>query len=299
MGIWDGAAPKIKVSNQAKAFGGGPQLDFSSAYNQGIGGDQEYRKRQMGFVDALQQQAAGKGPGADLANAQLQQGLNQGNAATASQVASARGLNPAQAIRMAAQQGAAMNQGAAAQGAAMRAQQQLAAQGQLGAALGNFRGQDQNLASMGMQGNQAQNALNAQNYNTALGYNVGIGTDQAKMDQAAQQAQMQAIFGSINGVGGAAAKIFGLAHGGNVVDSESNDSIPAMLSPGEAVLTKTVRQDPEQSKDFIASLNDMSGIGEGKAKVGSEGFLKALLAHEKEMSRRVSFLEQALRGGNR
>lgn len=303
MGFWDalfGNAPQIQMSDQAKAYSGGTQLDFSNPYNQGMRSDADLRQQQAAFLQALGQQAQGRGPAADLANAQFQNQLNQGNAAMASQIAGARGMNPAAAIRLAAQQGAAMNQGAATGAAALRAQQQLGAMGQLGSALGQFRGQEQALAGLGAQGQAAQNQLNSANYNAAQGLNAQIGMAQAGMQQQANQAGLQALAGGITGLAGGAAKILGFAHGGSVeVDSKANDTVPAMLQEGETVVPASLKGRDRQ--DFLEAYDAMqNGSGPGRA-VSPDAFLKALAARDATIERRIQRLEELIMrsGGGR
>lgn len=268
-----GTAPDIQMSNQAKAYSGGTQLDFANPYGAGIGADAAMRQRQNAFLAALNQQAQGRGPAVDLAQAQFQQNLNQGNAALASQIASARGLNPAAALRMAAQQGAAVNQGAASQAAMLRAQQQLGALGQMGASLGQFRGQEQALAGLGATGNQAQNALNAQNFNAAQNLNANIGMQQAGMQQAANQNSLQAWGGIANGLGGGITKLAGLAHGG-MIDSPANDIVPKMLSPGEVVIPRSIAQGPDAPSHAAAFMQGVLAQEQARAKAlhGHFGF---------------------------
>jgi hypothetical protein len=47
------------------------------------------------------------------------------------------------------------------------------------------------------------------------------------------------------------------AHGGLPIDSEKRDTVPAMLSPGEIVLPRSVAQDedaPERAAEFVANI---------------------------------------------
>lgn len=187
----------------------GQQLGFSDAYNQAWQNQQQARDQQMAFLAALEQQTQGRGPAADLANAQFQGNLNQANAATASQIASARGLSPAAAIRLAAQQNAMANQAGVVNAQANRLQGQLAAQGMLGGALSGVRGQDLSGASMGQQGALTQNAQNAANYYTAAELN-----QRAAMANNAQDAdERKALMGGIGGAAGGFAQLLAMQPG--------------------------------------------------------------------------------------
>ncbi len=126
-----------------------------------LGASRGVGAQQAALASALRAQAEGRGP--SLAQMQYNQALGQTQAAIQSQLASARGLSPAQAQRIAARQQAAMGAGAAGQSAMLRLQEQQAAQAALGNLLGQQRQQELlggQLAS-GMYGTAAQGALSA------------------------------------------------------------------------------------------------------------------------------------------
>jgi hypothetical protein len=100
---------------------------------------------QAALAAQLAAQAQGQGP--NIAQLQLQQATNQNIQQGAGMIGSQRGMNPALAARLIAQQTANANQNAAGQSGLMRAQQQLAAQ----SALSNVYGQQGNLAATGGQ----------------------------------------------------------------------------------------------------------------------------------------------------
>jgi hypothetical protein len=192
---------------------------------------------------------------------QYNQALGQSQAAIQSQLASARGLSPEQAQSIAAQQQAAMAAGAAGQSAMMRLQEQQAAQ----AALGNLLGQQRQQELLGGQ-------LAAGMYGTSGGLGsegsrMRLGAAQASMGQGTQETQMNRDFGKM--VADTAGKVAEagvgfLAHGAEVRgrakflgDTRANDTVPAMLSPGEIVLPRTVAQDkdaPEKAKKFVEAI---------------------------------------------
>jgi hypothetical protein len=195
-----------------------------------LGASRGVGAQQAALADALRAQAEGRGP--SLAQMQYNQALGQTQAAIQSQLASARGLSPAQAQRIAARQQAAMGAGAASQSAMLRLQEQQAAQAALGNLLGQQRQQELlggQLAS-GMYGTAAQGALSASSL-------------QAK---AAEEARRNLARGAeVKGQ----AKFQG--------DTRSNDTVPAMLSPGEIVLPRTVAQSedaPEKAKKFVEAI---------------------------------------------
>ena len=122
---------------------------------------EQFRSAQMGLMGQLQGQVAGEGP--SLADMQLkkagEQNLKQQMAAMASQ----RGGNPALAARQAANMAAEQGQNIAAQSSQMRLQEQRGAQEQLAGLTQAARGQD-----------------------------IGLATDQARLDQSGQIADQAA-----------------------------------------------------------------------------------------------------------
>lgn len=59
-------------------------------------------------------------------------------------------------------------------------------------------------------------------------------------------------------------------------DSKANDTVPAMLSPGEIVVPRSKASDPEMAKDFIDHI-----MARKKAKDPGHGFAKVVEAHRK------------------
>lgn len=140
--------------------------------------------QQQQLANALQQQALGQGgPGQQLAQAMLNQATQQNIQQGAGLIASQRGLNPALASRLIANQTANANQQAAMQGTQLGLQTQLNAQQQLGSlygtmgnqALGN---QDQHLQALGQYNNVLnQGQINANTLNKDVGIaNLGAAT---------------------------------------------------------------------------------------------------------------------------
>jgi len=209
----------------------GEDLQRSQAETYGaLGASRGVGAQQAALANALRAQAEGLGP--SLAQMQYNQALGQAQAAIQSQLASARGLSPAQAQRIAARQQAAMGANAAGQSAMLRLQEQQAAQAALGNLLGQQRQQELlgGQLAAGMYGTQAQGALSASSL-------------QAK---AAEEARRNLARG---------AEIKG--HAKFQGDTRSNDTVPAMLSPGEIVLPRTVAQSedaPEKAKKFVEAI---------------------------------------------
>lgn len=105
---------------------------------------EEFRGRQLGLADALQQQAAGQGP--SLAQTQLDQARNQQIQTAMALAASQRGLTAGQGLRSIADQTAQAQQFAASEAAKQRIAEQLAAREQLSGVLQGARAADISVA---------------------------------------------------------------------------------------------------------------------------------------------------------
>jgi hypothetical protein len=280
-----------------------PQYDYNSQTAQAQANVAEDRQKTLALAQQLQAQASGLG-GPSLAQMQLDQGLQQNQASIASQMASRRGLNPGLAAASAADAQANAGQQAAGQAAQLRAQERLSAQQQLAGVLSGQTGADTGM--YGTSGNLSggQSALTNQNNIATMGANAGlIGTNmttQAGLKQASDQASSSLWGGIASGVAGAAAHVLPalLAHGGPV-DDTSRDTVPAMLSPGEVVLPRSIAQAPDasrQASDFVAALKEMEDGGETKGKGNSAGLIKALRSKQSEIEQRMHRLEMAFGG---
>jgi len=274
------------------AFAGAERETFGA-----LEGSRNVGAEQASLADALRAQAEGRG--LSLAQLQYRQALEASQAAAASQLASARGLTPAQAQRLMLTQQAGARAGAAAQSAQLRLQEQQAAQ----AALGNLLGQRRQQELLGGQ-------LAAGLYGTAGGLGTQQALAQAGFDQAAAQmvqqqaaaerAANQQFVGSLIGAGAAAgtAAATGKAHGGSIGkhlvpgkakfkgDTRSNDTVPALLSPGEIVLPRTVAQAedaPEKAKKFVDAIK--------KQKRPSPKAFAQALARLNELEARLNAME--------
>lgn len=219
------------------------------------------RARQEALYSQFLAMSQGQGP--SLAQGQLQQATDQNirQAMALGQAQQGQGLGYASALRNIADQGAAARQQMAGQSALIRNQEQMQALGAMGGLGGQMMG-----------GALQQQGMGAQ---TALGY------DQMRAQIEAQnQAAKRQFAGSILNAGGgllsmAMGKPPGMAYGGMVpgyacggeapgkmarggpVDSEKNDTVPAMLSPGEIVIPRSVTlapDAPERAAAFVAAI---------------------------------------------
>lgn len=260
--------------------------DIISDINKVKGRPGEIDQQQQALANALLLQSQGKGP--NPAQIALQQATNRNIQQQAGAMAAQKGINPALAQRQIAQNAAMQQQQAAGQGALMGAQQQLNAQGQLGNVYGQMAGQSlQNLgilenaqAAQNSAINQAYLGANEINANTAMG----------------NAANMQKILGSAMNAAGGAAKM-GAAHGAVVPgkaeyegDTELNDKVPAMLSPGEIVIPRTAAKDADKAKAFIDKIKGSSSKSSAKEK----GY-GAVLEANRKLESRVAELEKRLK----
>lgn len=268
------------VGNKYRAKGpSGPEFDQSKAGGI-IAGNvaSSTGQQQNDLAKLLIQQGQGYGQVPSLAQQQLQQALQNNAAQSAGAIASQRGLNPALAARMILQNLAGLNQQTAGQAAQLRSQEQLSAQdkqlqaqGLASQLLGSERGGD--IGQMGGYTGYLGTLGGLQNQTQST--NAGIEQSNANLGTSL-------VGGALGGIGSAGVGHFlppgipGKSQGGAVEgraktagDSPSNDTVPAMLSPGEIVLPRSVTEHPEagnKAKEFVEALQKRRG-GEGYAKV--------------------------------
>lgn len=162
--------------------------------------------QQQALAQALQAQANGQGP--NPAQNMLNQQTNQNIQQNAGMIASQKGISPALATQLAAQNQGNMSQQAAASGATLGAQQQLAAQSGLSQVYNN----------MATQNLQNQNS-SGQLINQDIG---GVNTINSKVAEGNATANQGAASGLLSGLGGA---------GGNAL---SGGSAGSALTAGTA-----------------------------------------------------------------
>lgn len=238
--------------------------------------------QQQSLAQALLKQSQGAGP--NPAQNMLNQATDQNIRQNAGMIASQKGINPLLARQMAAQNAGMMNQHAAGQAATMNAQQRLASQQQLGNLYGNMAGQ--NLQNVNSSGNLVdQSTLGTE------GINAGVAAQNAQTG-AQEFGSLMGAAGSLgaaafSGGGSSAAASTAGASGGNFGgamsptnnylgnytfkakggfipghaktkgNSPKNDTVPAMLSPGEIVLPRSVTQSQDadqKAKEFVKAI---------------------------------------------
>lgn len=304
------------MSNYAPGIAGA-----SEAASRGFTALQGIQGQQQSLANQLQQQTLGQGPNPAQAALNANTGTNVAN--TAALMAGQRGAsaNPGLIARQAAGQGAQIQQNAVGQEATLNAQQQLSAeqllaQQQSQLVSGTLGGQNANtnLLNANIQGQDAQNVASINNY----GMEQKINADTAAANAKAKDAKSQGIVDSI----GKSIPVLGqfFAHGGQIPDhlhavgkivhpdfikaknfrsggnvagkapvqgdSYKNDDVPALLSPGEAVLPRSVTQSadaPNKAKEFMKHLEkgkhaDAKGADPKKALGKGKGSVSARLA---------------------
>lgn len=270
----------------------GTRMPIPGAMTQVAQPQDQFRAGQAGLADSLMGTIMGQTP--SVAEEQLR-GTTDRNIAQAHALAQG-GPRNAGTARMVANQVGDINQQAVGQGALLRAGEVASAQGLLGGLLGNARGQDigffgaQQSAGQGWAGqglSAAQMQLQAQiareqqaGQNFAGAQQNAIG---GKILSAAAGAisPLSSMFPSGGGGGGAApgsqyagysqapvkigfsgGEVPGYAPGG-AVDSMANDTVPALLSPGEVVLPRsvTMADDAEAlAAEFVREVKRKRGI---------------------------------------
>lgn len=267
------------------------QDNLTGNINQSYGRAGTVYDQQQALAQALLAQSQGQGP--SLAQMQLQDATNRNIKQNAGLISSQKGVNPALAARLIANQSAQAGQSLAGQSAQARLMEQMQAQQQLGGLYGN-------IANQQLQQQQLlQNALAAQN-NATLGntsqmntINQGVASQNAKFGQD--------LLGGV--LGGAASSLAQtsmqkqpMADGGVVEgkaavkgDSPKNDKVPALLSPGEIVIPRSAAKDAESAKAFIDALKESDSDKE------EPSYGKVLEAHRK-LEQKVKDLEKKLKG---
>jgi len=241
-------------STLSSIFGTTNEYQAQDPYTQSVSADlQELKNRSSGIfgmqgdlATALQKQMAGEGPNPS----QIQYLNNVGNNIANAQglIASQRGLNPALAARLGSNVASNENQKSALGSALLQQQQQIQATRDLGS-----------LYDQMYRSNLAQQQMYGQGASGAQGLNAEVARQNA-----ANAAQLgQSVIGGVLQAGGsvAAGAAGGRAKGGRIEgkakvagDSEHNDVVPAMLSPGEIVIPRTKAKDPDKAKEFIDQL---------------------------------------------
>lgn len=252
---------------------------------------------QKTFAQMLMERFSGQGP--SVAEQQLARATDANIAGTAGAIGSVRGINPALAARMILNNQAGVQQQAAGQAAELRAGEMLNTSNTLAQALAQQRQQD--LATATEKGNFGLNTLNsATNRATAMGQ-LGNQANQNRVSNQSQQNSAQAgieagnsqmkggiIGGALQGVGAA----LGMADGGEVPgeaeeagDDPDNDKVPALLSPKEIVLPRSVtmaEDAPEKAAEFVRALKSRK-----KKASDEDGYAR--------VARARSFLEKGLK----
>jgi len=228
------------------------QNQFVNALNQGQG-----LQNQQGVFEQLQGVSQGVGPNPALD--QLNQATGQNVANQAALMGSQRGVsaNPALLARLAAQQGAGIQQDAAGQAAALQSQQQLNAMSQLG-------GIAEQQVQQQLQGNEQQNAA-------AQGLQQNLLNAVAQQNQA-RQAKSNARTTDVNTTTGALAKgISGAAAG---MAAAGNNPVQA---PAPANDIASITRTPKTGGGTLETVTALAQGGEVQSSLPHKSSVGRLL----------------------
>ena len=238
-------------------------------------GDPDVKSTAMDFTQAQQTRdtqnallaqllAASRGEGPSVAQGLLRQSTDEqmANAMALGAAQQGQGLGYGAALRQIADQRARIGQQSAGQAALLRAQEQQTAMGQLGQFSLGMRGQD--IGQTGMIGEQAfrDEALRQQALQGAQGARRNVVGSVLNPAGAVLSSLIPgaARGGMVQGYnyGGKVKRPKGYAEGGmEHMDDEDNDTVPAMLSPGEIVLPRSVtmaKNAPEKAAAFVRAV---------------------------------------------
>lgn len=291
-------APSINQPQTTTQFGrAGFYGDLGSAQAQ----QAQLYGQQQDLAGALAARA--RGEGTSIAEMQLQNTLAQNQRAAAGQLAGVRGLNPAMAQRLLLNQQASLAGQAAGQGAMLRAQEQLAAQQALGQQLASMRGAAGQMYGQAGQLGLGQEKLGVETEEARKQRELAIAEANQRSEIERQRTQIAAnkAYAEDNGLmgdigsglieaGKAGAQIAkAMAHGGKPeghlakMDNVKNDTIPAMLSPGEMVIPRSIMHSanpPKAAAKFVKAIMEKKSPVQAKH-VALGGALKAKAAARK------------------
>lgn len=294
----------LGTNNDFKADTGGQNFGNAIAQQQQALGNAQ--AGQMSLAQALQQQSAGVG--ANPAQNMLNQATDKNIKQNAGMIASQKSINPALAQRLIAQNAAQASQEAAGQGALMGAQQQLSAQNQLGNVynqMGGLANQAQGISQTALgnanQINSGVASANAQNNAGIMGGLLGAGATLLAGPLGGAAASALGGSGSPSMPSSSSFQMpklgssAGFSNGGKIDgqapvqgDHPANDTVPAMLSPGEIVVPRSKASNPKLAKQFIDQV--MSGKTQ-ETQSGDEVTYADVLAMQKQLHSMIAKLK--------
>jgi hypothetical protein len=159
------------------------------------------------------------------------------------------------------------------------------------------------------QNNFRADSLQARQNAAQMAFNADADRKNREMIRRQQEQQRRAAgLGAITGIGGAViggvatggnplgamagyqagsglGQAFSFAHGGKVPgeadyegDDPRNDTVPAVVSPGEVIIPRSIADDPDASADFVAEVNDKPSVKpKDSTKIEAEKAIEGLL----------------------
>jgi len=225
----------------------------------------------IGQMSALSQslEAAANGQGPNPALEQLRQTTSSNINNAAGMAASARGVNPALAARMAVDTAGSENQAAAGQAATLSAEQQIAARQQLGQNLQGTVGAQlgQQAAGTSLLGTAGGLDLSSQGLNQQTGAQnaaLNLGAQQINAGVSSQNASQwgQLIGGALNGAGGALSIPGG---GGGGASSVADVAAPVLMGSGGGEVPSQADRGP-----LYSYLDGLHGSSQGGMSSGGQ-----------------------------
>lgn len=271
-----------------------PQKDMpNNALNPGLAAGQNQ------LINQLQLQANGQGP--NPAMLMMSKANDENIRMNAGFVASQKGINPALASRLAAQNQAMMSQKNAADMGIIQANQQIEAQKQLANV---YSGQQQaNIQNqqMQLQNQQTNNQRNTQIFGGLLNGAGAFAGQQYTMNQKNPNAQpnekSQTPFYQDDGSFEDGRRL-GYSEGGTIPgnapvkgDHPANDIVTIDVSPGEIVIPRTHAKNPESAKRFIDNLLK-NKKAHAKPKEHDEIDVAQVMKVNSQLKKRISQLEK-------
>lgn len=255
-------------------------------------------QNQNALIANLQNQINGVGP--NPAIQQMRKANDENIRQNAGFVASQKGINPALAARLAAQNQAMISQKNAADMGITQANQQIQAQQTLAGVLNGQAGVDTNRQQLEFQNRQANNNRNTNIFGGLLngagayvGQQYTANQNQTQQPQPQPQAQKPQTYDYAN------QSRIGMSNGGPVPgqapipnqNNPANDIVNAKLSPGEIVIPITHSKSPEMAKRFIDQVLKNKKT-HAKAKSIDEIDVAQVMKVNTELKKRVAQLEK-------
>lgn len=236
------------------------------------------RDQQMAMLDAFRQQKSDQ----SLAQQQMNQGVENAIAAQRSAAASARGMSPALAQRIAANQMTDVQNQAVRNSAMLRAQETANANNAMAGLLGQVAGQDINVANQNLGAQMQQRGMNDQLMMGAM--QAGMGFEEGLIDRRMQaEAMRQKAFED------AQRRRVGIATGNMQAEAQHTGALAGMAGAGlgaammsDRNVKTSIKGSDKETEAMLDALKSQSW--EYKDKKHGEGRWNGVMAQDLEKS---------------